>query len=1228
MAAANDRRAAADARAEAVARYRERLKKFPNAPRTDEALFFLADTLQDSGRDQEAVASARELTRRFPRSQWAPASHVFIGEHLFDQAKLDAALKEYRAAAEVKDDEVYPYALYKAAWCRFNQNAFADAMKLLRRVVQVSEKSGDVNTVQLAREARRDYVLAYARSGKPEAARDEFARVFGAKPGLRMLEQFGKLLFDTGRDPEAQLVHRQLLALHGDLPAAALDQTRLLMLAQRGGKRRDLLTEAQRLVDTFRRVRQDDKDENLEEANRRGEETLRNLAVQIHNEARKTHLDETWAAARALYSDYLALFPQAPDAYDLRYFYGELLYARGFKAEAAEQYEAVVKQDLASKTPGRWLQKSAWSGVLSRSEAMLHGAAEEKDTGERRTQRALTREEQNLAAACGLYLQALPDGPHAVEVAFRLGRLEYLSSQYDAASKHLSWIALSHPEHELSEYAANLVLDIENLRGNWQGVHAWALKFLGDRKLTAHGTLAQDLRRIEEQSAYALAEAVAPDGRKASALLAFVQAHPHGQLADKALFGAAAALSRAGQLDAALAARARVWKERPQSPLVPRALLASASDLAAVGELGEAAALLEKYAAGFQKEQATRKWRAAHPARKTAKKAEPEPAAFDEAKAQVALHDAAVLREARGELRQALSDRALSLQLWKAPADRDEQLYAQAKLRARLGEIRARRGRWPPSPAARSRSPTCSSPPGARPRGSSPRCTRAATRSGRGRRRSACTGRCRRRRARASRPTRWPPRRRRTSRSASRDSRASASQEIRQPLMTTLNRKIALLQAVRKRAEETVAMRQAEPAVCALAQLGEAQMMLGQAIATSPYPPGLNADQRKLYRDALSEKAQPLSVEARETLKSADARARELGVNGPCAQRVGSLLEKLAAKAADRPQMTLARSPVLDTPQMLDGRAVQGERAKRLLDEALSAAKGLEPARAVEKFQAAAQAEPSPATHFDLAVALDRAGRALEAEQEYRVAGAARGALGYEAAARAASLAAARGDAQAARSSLSLAEAALPGIVAGRALRAELELALGNPAAAQAAARSALAQAPTDVRALCAMARAVLAQGQEGAAGIFAARAERADATDPEPLLVKAEIARAANEPGAELAAVRAAVEVAPDAPQAQLALGRALYERGDLEAALNALEDAVNADPHPIRRRWRTGRRSPRRASRRTPRRRCSAPWPWRRGRPNRTSPWRGSSWMATAMPNRRCKRQNFSSP
>ena len=925
-AAERDRTAAQVARTEAIGLYRELLRRYPSAPKLDEALFFLADVLQDSGKDDEAVAAARELTRKFPKSAWAPASHVFVGEHLFDKGKVAQALEEYRAAAQDERDDVYPYALYKSAWCRFNQNAFGDAMRLLQKVVAVSlggdpahpPDRSDANKVQLAREARRDYVLAYARIGSAEKAREEFREKFGAQAGQKMLEQYGKLLFDQGRDPEAQLVHRQLLEIHGWGPGAALDQTRLLMIAARGGKRKDLLREAQALVETFQRVKraaQEEPDgaEALAEAEQHAEETLRNLAVQLHNEAKKTHLDDTYAATKALYADYLRLFPNAPDAYDLRFFDAELLYGLHDLSAAASLYEEVVKLDLAArksgKKPGRWLQKAAWGAVVARAEA----AGEEQPREAHSAQRPLTPQEELLASSCRLFLEALPDGPHSVEVAFKLGRLEYVSGKLDVAQQHLSWIALSHPEHELAEYAANLVLDIANLRRDYRAVHEWALRFLGDKRLTVHGNLQADLRRVEEQSAYAMADAVTDDAQKARALLAFVDEHSHGMLADKAIFGAAAALSRAGQVDAALAARARLWKELPGSTLVARALLASAADDAAVGDFVEAAGLLERYFAGYKREQEARRVR-----KPPGSKSKPPPEQlYDAAKAQTALHDAAVLREARGELAKALQDRQAALEQWPNAGDRAEQQYAIDLLRARLGE---------PARAARDLAAL------ARSSRTDPALRLSSLReAARLFTRTKETGNALAAwrelevayralaRSRASLPAEA------TAAAAEAHLALGAQtfeefkrQQIQPPLARTLNRKVSLLQQVKKRAEETVAMREAEPAVCALAQLGEAQMLLAQAIETSPAPRGLTADERKLYRDALQEKAKPLLEEARNTLSSADAKALELGVAGTCAQRAAALLEKLGAARRARPQLAITRTSVAAIPPMVD----------------------------------------------------------------------------------------------------------------------------------------------------------------------------------------------------------------------------------------------------------------------------------------------------------------------
>ena len=123
--------------------------------------------------------------------------------------------------------------------------------------------------------------------------------------------------------------------------------------------------------------------------------------------------------------------------------------------------------------------------------------------------------------------------------------------------------------------------------------------------------------------------------------------------------------------------------------MVPRALLASAADHAAVGDLPEAAALLERYFAGYKRELEARKRRAAHPSK--SRKPEPEPL-YEEVKAQTSLQDAALLREARGELAKAIQDRKEALESWPRAADRDEQAFALGLLRAKAGDpVRAAR---------------------------------------------------------------------------------------------------------------------------------------------------------------------------------------------------------------------------------------------------------------------------------------------------------------------------------------------------------------------------------------------------------------------------------------------------------------------------------------------------------------------------------------------------------
>jgi len=161
-----------------------------------------------------------------------------------------------------------------------------------------------------------------------------------------------------------------------------------------------------------------------------------------------------------------------------------------------------------------------------------------------------------------------------------------------------------------------------------------------------------------------------------------------------------------------------------------------------------------------------------------------------------------------------------------------------------------------------------------------------------------------------------------------------------------------------------------------------------------------------------------------------------------------------AALLAGWAQVAQAQAPA-QPPQ------ADGEHARRLLDDAILAsasARKLDLAQeVVARFQRAAEAAPrSTPALLDYAIALDRAASLEQAEAAYRAAAAAPDfpELRFTAAARAASLALDRGDAEAARAAAALARAALPDEAAPLVVQAQVALGLRDPAAAQAAARA------------------------------------------------------------------------------------------------------------------------------------------------------------------------------
>ena len=65
-------------------------------------------------------------------------------------------------------------------------------------------------------------------------------------------------------------------------------------------------------------------------------------------------------------------------------------------------------------------------------------------------------------------MQKYPKSDKAAEIKFRTGRLYYLTNNFEPAEKQFKEIVQQHPNTKFSEYSANLLLDIYNLKKDYR----------------------------------------------------------------------------------------------------------------------------------------------------------------------------------------------------------------------------------------------------------------------------------------------------------------------------------------------------------------------------------------------------------------------------------------------------------------------------------------------------------------------------------------------------------------------------------------------------------------------------------------------------------------------------------------------------------------------------------------------------------------------------------------
>jgi TolA-binding protein len=562
--------------------------RYPKYARMDEVLFRLAVLLTSAKKDDQARPYLHRLIKDHPESKYIPNAYLAFAEHTFDGGEMEAALKFYEKVEQFPRSSVYPYAAYKKGWCHVNLGDYRTALETFVGVVRLTQ-SGKLTLDRrqldvLAKEAKKDVVKAYAHVGGADKARLFFAKV-GGDYAPKMLELLAERYWEDGKAAESTRVYKQIIADNMSSPRVCEWQGKVLRnsLSLPNYDKGLVTQELERLGAVYAKAAPAKK-EQAAECRASFHDAARELALVWHREAQKIQDKTTFELAERAYDLFLTSFPDDKQAYEMRFYRGELLWVLRRWKDAAEQYTAVVQ----SQPGGKYQREAAYAAVLAWKNANMtedEPRQQELDRGRERITGGMTCGKlvartvpdslQKMIAAFHAYGKVVPDAAERPVMIYREAYIYYDHDQLDRAEPLFREVVQKYPKHELAVFAANLLLDTLNMECKTKDVLAWTRKFLDTPELVRDASFASQMISL-------LSDGYDREGREhekrgdtkacGRAFLAAADALPeHGKHAER-LWNAGQCFQNARLVGQAVKAWDTLIKAHPQDALARRAL--------------------------------------------------------------------------------------------------------------------------------------------------------------------------------------------------------------------------------------------------------------------------------------------------------------------------------------------------------------------------------------------------------------------------------------------------------------------------------------------------------------------------------------------------------------------------------------------------------------------------------------------------------------------------------
>lgn len=553
-----DVRDARELNKKAIQLYEWFMKDFPKDEKIPQALFFLGFNHFEMGQLEQGAQFYEKLIKVYPRSSFVGEAQFSLAEYYFENEKWILAYNRYVPLIKNKSHRLSTYSVYKGAWCLYRLGKYDQALKYLETIIRDSQRvSGDelaskriVNKERLENEALRDLVVFFAAEKNAEDAPRYFQEITGQSNVTSYIEKLAYYYVDKGNSDSARTSFKYLIEQNPNSPQAFEYQYQIVQnyfYAKNSNRFRDELygwVKNYGVESSWYQANQSNA-ELIQKSEKLRETTLRNYILQQHQTAQNSRAPFSQQSAIEGYKIYLKEFAKSSQLADMHFYYGELLYDMKKYDEATDQYRWVVENGSQSK----YYSKAASNIIYAAERSLPNDQEILKKIGQSTDPVAFDASAESFVKAAEWYIQKFPQGERAAELKFRTARLYYQHNQFEKANELFKKVVQQHPKTKYSEFSANLMLDIFNLKKDYIGLEKAGQELLQVPEI-ADSKTGGDIRNILEKASFKKAQDLEKDGKLSESAVQFeifANQNPKSELASLALFNAAVNFEKAGE---------------------------------------------------------------------------------------------------------------------------------------------------------------------------------------------------------------------------------------------------------------------------------------------------------------------------------------------------------------------------------------------------------------------------------------------------------------------------------------------------------------------------------------------------------------------------------------------------------------------------------------------------------------------------------------------------------